>query len=82
MKVICKLAKKTNKQALITTHNSAILDGLNLNNDDIRLFEIYRNDEGHTKIPRIQLNPETKPIKAKLSELWMRSYLGAISKQF
>jgi predicted ATPase len=82
MRVICKLAKKTNKQALITTHNPAILDGLNLNDDNIRLFEIYRNDEGHTKTRRIQLNPETKPIKAKLSELWMRGYLGAISKQF
>ncbi|KHD05731.1 hypothetical protein PN36_04955 [Candidatus Thiomargarita nelsonii] len=81
-RVICKLAKKTNKQALITTHNPAILDGLNLNDDDIRLFEIYRNDEGHTKTRRIQLNPETKPIKVKLSELWMRGYLGAISKQF
>lgn len=81
-RVICKLAKKTNKQALITTHNPAILDGLNLNDDDIRLFEIYRNNEGHTKTRRIQLNPETKPIKAKLSELWMRGYLGAISKQF
>ncbi|RKZ78364.1 MAG: recombinase RecF [Candidatus Parabeggiatoa sp. nov. 1] len=81
-RVICKLAKKTNKQTLITTHNPAILDGLNLNDDDIRLFEIYRNDEGHTKTRRIQLNPETKPVKAKLSELWMRGYLGAISKQF
>jgi len=82
MKVICKLAKQTNKQALITTHNPAILDGLNLNDEDIRLFEIYRNDEGHTKTRRIQLNPESKPIKIKLSELWMRGYLGAISKQF
>jgi predicted ATPase len=82
MRVICRLAKATNKQALITTHNPAILDGLNLNDDDIRLFEIYRNDEGHTKTRRIQLNPETKPEKIKLSELWMRGYLGAISKQF
>jgi len=81
MKVICKLAKAKNKQALITTHNPAILDGLNLNDDDIRLFEIYRNDEGHTKTRRIKLNPKTKPVKAKLSELWMRGYLGAISKQ-
>jgi len=81
-RVIGKLAKKTNKQALITTHNPAILDGLNLNDDDLRLFEIYRNNEGHTKTRRIQLNPETKPVKAKLSELWMRGYLGAISKQF
>ncbi len=82
MRVICKLAKASNKQALITTHNPAILDGLNLNDDEIRLFEIYRNDEGYTKTRRIQLNPETKPKKIKLSELWMRGYLGAISKQF
>ena len=82
MRVICKLAKKTNKQALITTHNPAILDGLNLNDDDIRLFEIYRNDEGYTKTRRTQLNPETKPVKVKMSEPWMRGYLGAISKQF
>ncbi len=81
-RVICKLAKQTNKQALITTHNPAILDGLNLNDEDIRLFEIYRNDDGYTKIRRIQLNPESKPMKIKLSELWMRGYLGAISKQF
>jgi len=82
MRVICKLAKANNKQALITTHNPAILDGLNLNDEEIRLFEIYRNDEGYTKTRRIQLNPETKPKKIKLSELWMRGYLGAISKQF
>jgi predicted ATPase len=82
VRVICKLAKEKNKQTLITTHNPAILDGINLNDDDIRLFEIYRTDEGYTKTRRIKLNPETKPARAKLSELWMRGYLGAISKQF
>ncbi|MCK5717275.1 MAG: AAA family ATPase [Thiomargarita sp.] len=80
--VICTLAQKNNKQALITTHNPAILDGLNLNDDNIRLFEVYRTDEGHTKTRRIQLNPDTKPEKIKLSELWMRGYLGAISDKF
>lgn len=80
--VLCQLAKENHKQALITTHNPAILDGLDLNDDDIRLFEVYRSDAGYTKTRRIQLNPATKPVKMKLSELWMRGYLGAISKQF
>jgi AAA15 family ATPase/GTPase len=75
--VICNLVKENQKQVLITTHNPAILDGLNLNDDDIRLFEVYRNNSGHTKARRIKLNPETKPEKIKLSELWTRNYIGA-----
>ncbi len=75
--VICDLVKENEKQVLITTHNPAILDGLNLNDDDIRLFEVYRNNSGHTKARRIKLNPETKPEKIKLSELWTRNYIGA-----
>ena len=77
--VICDLAKEkdSEKQLLITTHNPAVLDGLNLNDDDIRLFEVYRNNSGHTKARRIKLNPETKPEKIKLSELWTRNYIGA-----
>jgi hypothetical protein len=31
---------------LVTTHNPAALDGLNLNDEDQRLFVVYRNDEG------------------------------------
>ena len=66
----------------MTTHNPAILDGLNLNDDRIRLFEVYRNDKGQTKTRRIMINADNKPEKLKLSELWMRGYLGAISQNF
>ena len=82
MRVICELAKHYDKQILITTHNPAILDGLNLNDDEIRLFEVFRNDNGHTQTRRILINADNKPQKAKLSELWTRGYLGAISKKF
>lgn len=81
MEVICELAKSENKQVLITTHNPAILDGLNLLDDEIRLFEVYRNESGHTKTKRITINPDSEK-KHKLSELWMNGYLGAISKNF
>jgi energy-coupling factor transporter ATP-binding protein EcfA2 len=82
MKTIAKLAKEHDKQALITTHNPAILDGLNLHDDEQRLFVVYRNDQGHTETKRIKLKPDTGESKYKLSELWMRGHLGGLPKTF
>lgn len=79
---MCKLAKLHEKQLLVTTHNPAILDGLDLFDDEVRLFEVKRLDNGNTKTRRIQLKPEIKNENYKLSELWMRGYLGAISQNF
>lgn len=80
-KALAELAKSNDKQALITTHNPAILDGLNLNDDDQRLFVVKRSDEGFTKVERIKLKPTTNS-KLKLSEMWMRGYLGGIPQLF
>jgi energy-coupling factor transporter ATP-binding protein EcfA2 len=82
MKALASLAKTHSKQALITTHNPAILDGLNLHDDDQRLFVVYRNDQGHTVTKRIKLKPDTGETKFKLSELWMRGHLGGLPKTF
>ncbi len=85
MKEICTLAKEQDKQLLITTHNPAILDGLNLNDDEIRLFEVSRNRAGHTVTRRITVKPEHEQQEGrrlKLSELWTRGYLGAISEKY
>jgi AAA15 family ATPase/GTPase len=85
MKGICTLAKDQDKQLLITTHNPAILDGLNLNDDEIRLFEVSRNPAGHTVTRRITVKPEHEQQEGrrlKLSELWTRGYLGAISEKY
>jgi predicted ATPase len=82
MKTIATLAKEQDKQALITTHNPAILDGLNLHDDEQRLFVVYRNDRGHTETKRIKLKPDTGESKYKLSELWMRGHLGGLPKTF
>lgn len=82
---ICKLAKENDKQLLITTHNPAILDGLNLHDDEIRLFEVSRNKNGHTVTRRIKVKPEHQDSEGrslKLSELWTRGYLVAISENF
>lgn len=81
VKEITSLAKSNNKQVLITTHNPAILDGVNLNDDSTRLFEVYRNDEGHTKTRRIKTKGENIE-SLKLSEMWLRGYIGAINEDF
>ena len=75
-----QLAKKHDKQVLITTHNPAILDGINLHDDEQRIFTVARNFKGHTKVKRLQIKPdkEVGGHRLKLSELWMRNYLGAI----
>lgn len=81
IKQLAILAARNDKQALITTHNPAILDGLNLHDDEQRLFVVYRTDEGHTRTRRIKVKPDAKePLK--LSELWMRGYLGGLPQGF
>lgn len=80
-KVLAELAVERKKQALVTTHNPAILDGLNLNDDAQRLFVVYRNDDGHTKVKRVRMKPDAAP-GLKLSELWLRGHLGALPLDF
>ncbi len=82
MSELCQLAKDTDKQLMITTHNPAILDGLNLFDDEVRLFEVKRNEKGHTITRRIKIKPDTNLEKYKISELWTRGYLGAIAENF
>jgi energy-coupling factor transporter ATP-binding protein EcfA2 len=82
IKQLAELAEKHGKQALITTHNPAILDGLNLHDDEQRLFVVYRTDDGHTVTKRIKTKPQPDGTKLKLSELWMRGHLGGIPRNF
>lgn len=82
MKTLSQIAIQNDKQVLITTHNPAVLDGLNLHDDRQRLFVVKRNDEGHTQIERIKLKPNIEGEHLKLSEMWMRGHLGAIPNHF
>ncbi|MBD1829483.1 ATP-binding protein [Microcoleus vaginatus GB1-A2] len=80
---LVELAKKHDKQVIFTTHNPAILDGLDLDDDEQRLFVISRNQLGYTKARRI-LKP--KPLEGqepvKLSEAFLRGYIGGLPKNF
>jgi AAA15 family ATPase/GTPase len=82
MKILAELAIEMDKQILITTHNPAILDGLNLHEDKQRLFIVKRSDEGYTQAERIKMKPDTNGQQLKLSELWMRGYIGGLPNNF
>ena len=84
IKQLAELSKSHDKQALITTHNPAALDGLDLHDDDQRLFVVARDDAGHTVANRIKLKPQPKDKQPKrmLSEMWMRGDLGGIPLEF
>ncbi|MEM9539087.1 MAG: AAA family ATPase [Cyanobacteria bacterium P01_E01_bin.42] len=78
-----ELAKKYDKQTILTTHNPAVLDGLDLDDDEQRLFVVYRNKFGYTKVRRVS-KPEAiagqKPVR--LSEAFLRGYIGGLPKNF
>ena len=66
---LTRLAKKYNKQVFVTTHNPAILDGIDLGDDEQRLLVISRNRKGHTRCKRIGLNDKPKSsVRATLDE--------------
>ena len=84
MKNLASLVEENDKQVLITTQNPAVLDGMNLHDDNQRLFVVTRKDNGATKIERIKLKPmrDGKDVQNKLSDLWMKGFLGGIPDNF
>jgi predicted ATPase len=83
MKKIVSLSKSNNKQVILTTHNPAILDGLNLNDPAQKLFVVSRSIKGYTKIKEVEkprVSPDETPIR--LSEAFLNGMLGGLPKSF
>lgn len=79
IRYLVQLAKKHDKQVILTTHNPYILDGLDLEDDEQRLFVARRNIDGHTKLDRVEYKKErTMP----LSEIWMNGFIGGLPDNF
>jgi predicted ATPase len=80
---VCRwiLEAKPERQILITAHNPAVLDGLPLTDDRVRLFTVDRNNRGHTVVNRVQVTDNLLE-KAKagwtLSRLWMMGHIGGL----
>jgi hypothetical protein len=74
------LASNPDRQLLFTAHNPAVLDGLDLDNDEVRLFAVERNSDGHTTVRRIVLTPALHAQNSEypLSRLWAMGNLGAV----
>ena len=80
---LVKLAKSANKQVILTTHNPAILDGLNLDDEEQRLFAISRGRNGQTKATRITKPKNLKDApEIRLSEMFLRGLIGGLPKGF
>ena len=85
IKEMVRLAKKYGKQVFVTTHNPAILDDIDLGDDEQRLLVVSRNKQGHTRFKRIALADKPRSSTnedLKLSEAFLRGYLGGLPKGF
>ncbi len=85
MMILVKLAKKYDKQIFLTTHNPAILDGIDLNDKNEKIFVASRNELGHTKLK--QLTEDDNPMDEdgeyiNLSEAFLHGYFGGLPKGF
>jgi predicted ATPase len=87
MRLFCEQMLKASptRQALLTTHNPLVLDGLNLRDDRIRLFAVERSSIGATRVYRVQVSEEIlKATRAglSLSDLWVMGRLGGVPDLF
>lgn len=76
---LIELARKHNKQIIATTHNPAVLDGINLYEDDVRLLVVRRTIDGYTKTNRVSLKGE---MTMPLSEAWQKGFIGGLPDNF
>lgn len=84
-RLFCRLmlASDPPRQALLTTHNPLVLDGLALQDDRIRLFAVERGFEtgGATKVYRVQVSEDILQADQNglsLSNLWVMGRLGGV----
>ncbi|MCB9551396.1 MAG: AAA family ATPase [Myxococcales bacterium] len=83
MRDLAALAKAGDKQVIVTTHNPAVLDGLDLRDDDQRLLVVSRTLDGPTRIRRVMVpEPVEGAPPINLSEAFIRGYLGGLPDNF
>ena len=80
---LATLANEYDKQVILTTHNPAVLDGLDLHDEQQRLLVVDRNKDGHTRVRRVDPpKPSAGQLPVSLSEAFMRGYIGGLPKNF
>ncbi|CVI59976.1 SMC domain protein [Agrobacterium deltaense NCPPB 1641] len=81
MRRLTKLATDNGKQAILTTHNPSVLDGLDLNDPEQKLFAVHRNAKGETRATLHSEKPSTDKPR-RLSEMFIGGLLGGLPKVF
>ncbi len=76
--VFCQKIIEQSKTVFMTTHNPLVLDGLDLSNDDIRLFTTERSENGQVEIRRVQVSEELLRKNQPLSRLWINGLIGGV----
>jgi len=70
------------RQMILTTHNPLVLDGLKLQKDEIRLFTVDRDQQGHSVVQRVKIDAELLAKAEKqglpLSRLWVMGQIGGV----
>lgn len=83
MQEVVRLAEAHDRQIIVTTHNPAILDGLDLTDDEQRLLVVSRRPNGPTRVRRVKA---PKPVDGappmRLSEAFIGGYLGGLPTSF
>lgn len=78
IQVFCEQVRNNDKHVFLTTHNPLVLDGLDLSNDDIRLFAVDRDKNGYAQIRRVRVSRELIEEGQSLSRLWINGRLGGV----
>ena len=83
MHQIEELAVRYDKQVICTTHNQAILDGLDLRDDAQRLYSVQRNEDGQTTVNRVRApKPQPGQVPMKLSAAFLAGHIGGLPEHF
>lgn len=75
------LSARDQRQVLMTSHNPAVLDGLPLQDDRVRLFTVDRDNRGRTIIERVRITEKLLKKAGEgwtLSRLWMNKLIGGM----
>jgi hypothetical protein len=75
------LSNKDQRQVLMTSHNPAVLDGLPLQDDRVRLFTVDRDNRGKTIVNRVAVTERLLEMADQgwtLSRLWMNKLIGGM----
>jgi predicted ATPase len=77
-----ELAVAYDKQAIFSTHSPAVLDALDLNQDNDLLLAVDRTLDGHTRVQQVKKPANMTGKITRLSEAFLMGHLGGVPKNF